>query len=330
MLYRAKGINRSSKMSHNEFKQMIQLSLYGELSDDRQKLLIAHLESCEECRMELEHQKKIMTLIADHKNLEVNEDLLKEARLQLRGALRQERNNMHSFNSFTNYILQLFSTPPRLAFGAVSVLILGIIIGSIFMGREKLIVNENDPKFTNASIFENDLRISNIQFIDSDPSDGEIDFTFDAAKQVHFKGNVNDPKVQSILTYAMLNDQNPGSRFNSINVMDSYGKVALDKDIKDALVTVAMTDNNQGVRREALKLLNRSALDESIKQANLFVLLNDSSSALRIEALNALIEAARSGHSLNQRDLDLVIKQAGQDNNNYIKLKSKTLLQEYN
>ena len=206
MLYRAKGINRSSKMSHNEYKQMIQLSLYGELSDDRQKLLIAHLESCEECRMELEHQKKIMTLIADHKNLEVNEDLLKEARLQLRGALRQERNNKHSFNSFTNYILQLFSTPPRLAFGAVSVLILGIIIGSIFMGREKLIVNENDPKFTNASIFENDLRISNIQFIDSDPSDGEIDFTFDAAKQVHFKGNVNDPEVQSILTYAMLRE----------------------------------------------------------------------------------------------------------------------------
>jgi hypothetical protein len=330
MLYRAKGINRSSKMSHNEFKQMIQLSLYGELSDDRQKLLIAHLESCEECRMELEHQKKIMTLIADHKNLEVNEDLLKEARLQLRGALRQERNNKHSFNSFTNYILQLFSTPPRLAFGAVTVLILGIIIGSIFMGREKLIVNENDPEITNASFFENDLRISNMQFIDSDPTDGQIEFTFDAVKPVLFKGSVNDPEVQSILTYAMLNDQNPGSRFNSINVMDSYEKAEIDREIKDALVTVVMTDNNQGVRREALKLLNRSTLDESIKQANLFVLLNDSSSALRIEALNALIDATKRGHYLNQNDVDLVLKQARQDNNNYIKLKSKTLLQEYN
>ncbi|MGB5288006.1 MAG: zf-HC2 domain-containing protein [Ignavibacteriaceae bacterium] len=317
-------------MNHNEFKQMIQLSLYGELSDNQQKLLITHLESCEECRTELKQQKKIMMLIADHKNVEVNEDLLKEARLQLRGALRQERNSADSFNSFANYILKLFSTPPRLAFGAVSFLILGIIIGSIFIGREKPIASDNNTEFTHASIFENDLRISNMQFIDSDPSDGEIDFTFDAVKKVRFKGDVNDPKVQSVLTYAMLNDQNPGSRFNSINVMESYGKVALDKDIKDALVTVAMTDNNQGVRREALKLLNRSALDESIKQANLFVLLNDSSSALRIEALNALIEAARSGHSLNQKDLDLVIKQAGQDDNNYIKLKSKTLLQEYN
>lgn len=317
-------------MSHNEFKQLIQLSLYSELSDDKQKLLMSHLKSCEECRMELEQQKKIMMLIADHKNLEVNEELLKEARMQLRGALRQERNNENSFNSFTNSILHLFSTPPRLAFGAVSILILGIIIGSIFIGREKLIVTEKDPEFSNASVFDSDLRISNMQFIDSDPTDGEIEFTFDAAKQVHFKGSVNDPKVQGILTYAMLNDQNPGSRFNSINVMDSYEKAALDKEIKDALVTVVMTDNNQGVRREALKLLNRSPFDESIKQANLFVLLNDSSSALRIEALNALIYAAKSGHSLNKKDLDLVIKQAGQDNNNYIKLKSKTLLQEYN
>lgn len=316
-------------MSHNEFKQMIQLSLYGELSDGKQKQLISHLESCEECRMELEQQKKLMMLIADHKNLEVNEELLKEARMQLRGALRQERSNKTSL-SFSKYISQLFSTPPRLAFGAVSVLILGIILGSIFLGKEKVIVTEREPDFSTVSFAQNDLRISNVQFIDSDPTDGEIEFTFNTVKQMHFKGNVNNPKVQSILTYAMLNDQNPGSRFNSINVMDSYKKSALDKDIKDALVTVVMTDNNQGVRREALKLLNRVNFDESVKQAYLFVLLNDSSSALRIEALNALIEATKNGHSLDRNDLDLVVKQANQDDNNYIKLKSKTLLQEYN
>jgi len=317
-------------MSHNEFKQMIQLSLYGELSDDKQKKLISHLESCEECRLELEHQKKIMMLIADHKNLEVNEELLKEARIQLRGALRQERNNRSSVYSFTNYIFQLFSTPPRLAFAALSVLILGIIIGSNFIGRGEITAPEKNPEFTNASMFDNDLRISNVQFIDSNPTDGEIEFTFEAAKQVHYKGSVNDPRVQSFLTYAMLNDQNPGSRLNSINAMDTYKKLSLDKEVKNALITVVMTDKNAGVRREALKLMNRTAFDESLKQAYLYVLLNDSSSALRIEALNALIEANKNGHSLDRNDLDLVVKQANQDDNNYIKLKSKTLLQEYN
>jgi len=147
---------------------------------------------------------------------------------------------------------------------------------------------------------------------------------------VRLKGSVNDPKIQSILTYAMLNDQNPGSRLNSINAMDSYGNISLDKDVKDALVTVVMADNNPGVRREAIKLLDRVGYDESVKQAYLYVLLNDSSSALRIEALNALIDAAKKGHTLNQNDVDLVIKQVSNDNNNYIKLKSKTLIEEFN
>ena len=317
-------------MSHNEFKQLIQLSLYGELSEEKQKKLISHLQNCEECRMELEQQKNIMKLITDHKNLEVDEDLLKEARLQLRGALKQERNEEVSFSSFKNYILQFFSTPPRLALGAISILIIGLAVGSIFLGRERLIIKEHQPGFTNASLMQNDLRVSNLQFIDSDPSDGEIEFTFNAEKQIHYKGSVNDPNVQNFLTYAMLNDQNPGSRLNSINVIDSYKSVSLDKEIKNALITVVMTDKNPGVRREALKLLNRSSFDGSTKQAYLFVLLHDSSSALRIEALNSLIEANKSGHSLDRNDLDLIIKQANQDDNNYIKLKSKTLLEEYN
>jgi hypothetical protein len=317
-------------MNHNEFKQMIHLLHYGELSDDKQKKLISHLEVCEECKLELENQKKIMMLIADHKNLEVNEDLLKEARIQLRGALRQEKTKEVFFSSISGFILQFFSTPFKLALGAVSVWIIGIIIGSLFSGKGKVIVNDNGANFSTAAFVQNDLKISNVQFIDSDPSDGEIEFTFDAEKQIRYKGSVNDPKVQNFLTYAMLNDRNPGSRLNSINMIDTYKKVSLDKEIKNALITVVMTDKNAGVRREALQVLNRYPFDESIKQAFLFVLLHDSSSALRIESLNSLIEANRNGHSLDQKDLELVIKQTNQDDNNYIKLKSKTLLQEYN
>lgn len=317
-------------MKHNEFKQMIQLSLYGELSEIKQKQLIEHINSCNECRSELEQQRNILMLLSENQKNEVNEEVLREARMQLRGALRQQRKDRLSVTSVTNNFLQLFSTPPRMAFGAITTLVIGLIIGSVFLGMEKVIIKENEPEVNNISLFQNDSRISNMQFIDSDPSDGEIEFTFEVSKQVLYKGNVSDPKVQNLLTYAMLNDQNPGSRLNSINVIDSYKKVVIDDDIKEALVTVVMADKNQGVRGEALKLLNNSGFDESVKQANLYVLLNDSSSALRIEALNALINATKSGHTLNKEDVNLVIQQANQDDNNYIKLKSKTLLQEYN
>jgi hypothetical protein len=143
------------------------------------------------------------------------------------------------------------------------------------------------------------------------------------------KGKVNDDKYAVILTYAMLNEQNPGSRLNSINAMETGRQGSFDKDVRDALVTVVMTDNNPGVRREALQLIKKLGYDEQIKQALLYVILKDSISGLRIEALNALIDAAKDGHSLNQKDKELFVQKVRYDSNNYIRLKSKTLLEEY-
>jgi hypothetical protein len=127
----------------------------------------------------------------------------------------------------------------------------------------------------------------------------------------------------------MLNEQNPGSRLNSINAMETGGQVSFDKEVEDALVTVLMTDNNPGVRREALQLIKKLGYDERTKQAFLYVILNDTSSGLRIEALNALIDAAKEGHQLNQEDKELFVQKVKYETNNYIRLKSKTLLQEY-
>jgi hypothetical protein len=43
-----------------------------------------------------------------------------------------------------------------------------------------------------------------------------------------------------------------------------------------------------------------------------------------------LIDAAKNGHSLNPNDVNLVIQKTNNDNNDYIRIKSKTLLEEYN
>ena len=85
-------------------------------------------------------------------------------------------------------------------------------------------------------------------------------------KPVTLKGRVDDPKIQSILTYSMLNEQNPGSRFNSINAMFSEKPIKFDEDVKNALITVVMTDENPGVRREALRLMKKLPNDEDVKK----------------------------------------------------------------
>lgn len=318
-------------MKHNEYKQLLQLSLFGELKSEEQKILKEHLLICEECRTELEDQKNLLELISGKKKQIVDEKVLSAARYQLRGALRSEQSNKNIFNSAAENISQFFTNPLKIAFAGITLLVIGIMIGSLFFGRSSQLQftgqQNGDSRF--ASLTE-DISISNVRFVDSDASDGEVEFTFEASRPVRLKGKVNDPQIQSVLTYAMLNEQNPGSRLNSINAMDTETPVQYDNDVKDALITVLMTDENPGVRREALKLMSKFHYDESIKQTLLYVVANDTVSGLRIEALNSLIEAGNQGYKLNNEEINLFRERLQKDENPYIKLRSRTILQEYN
>jgi len=318
-------------MKHNEYKQLLQLSLFGELTSREKDILKEHLQTCDECIRELEDQKNLLELISGKKKAEVSDKVLSAARYQLRGALRSEKNNANIFGSISGGFARLFTTPLKVAVTSVAILLIGILIGS------QLLSKPSNEQFTNQSNGDNrfaslseDISITNLRFIDSDAADGEVEFTFEASRPVRLKGNVSDPQIQGVLTYAMLNEQNPGSRLNSINAMDTKLTTKYDQDVKNALVTVVMTDKNPGVRREALKLMSKFPYDENIKQAILYVITNDSVSGLRIEALNSLIEAANKGYKLDSEELNLFRNKIEQDENPYIKMRSKTILQEYN
>ena len=318
-------------MKHNEYKQLLQLSLFGELKSEEQLKLKEHLLSCEECGAELEYQKNLLELISGREKADVDGKVLSAARYQLRGALRSEKANKNIFGSTIDSVAQFFTTPLKFAVVSATMLLFGVLIGSLLFskssGEELVTQNGNENRF--ASLSE-EISISNLRFIDSDASDGEVEFTFQASRPVRLRGKVNDPQIQSVLTYAMLNEQNPGSRLNSINAMDTEVPMKYDQDVKNALITVVMTDKNSGVRREALKLISKFPYDESVKQTFLYVITKDTVSGLRIEALNSLIEAGSQGNKLNQDDLNLFRQKLQQDDNPYIKLRSKTILQEYN
>ena len=317
-------------MNHNEIKKLIRLSLYGELTNEEQSVLELHLKDCDECRNELEQQRNLLSLISDKKN-EVDDNLLIEARAQLRGAIRNERQRKGYLDNVIQFLNDFITIPFRLALSGAALLAIGFFVGYLFYGSptiETIIMpNKTNTEFP---VFQDDVTISNISFIDSDPSDGEVEFTFVAMKPLYLKGRVDDPKIQSILTYSMLNEQNPGSRFNSINAMVSESPIKFDEDVKNALITVVMTDENPGVRREALKLMKKLPYDEDVKSALIYVLTSDTSSGLRIEAINTLVEAGKKGFTLNKNEIDLFKQKLQTDDNSYIRYRTKTILQEYN
>jgi HEAT repeat protein len=123
-----------------------------------------------------------------------------------------------------------------------------------------------------------------------------------------------------------LNEQNPGVRLQSINAM-TLQKVP-DREVKSTLITALKTDENAGVRKEALLALKNFSMDDDIKQAFLFVLTHDSNPGLRIAAINYLDSARVVGKGYDQDVLSVLREKMQSDDNNYIRLRAKAAIEE--
>ncbi len=315
-------------MDHKKYKEWIQLFLYDELAQKEKDELNNHLSDCNECSAELEKQKRFISVLKNTALPEPDQNLLSEARREFNAALKVEKSKRSSFSFPGINLSGFFFSPFRIAFSGSAVLAVGILIGFLLFNNQ----NENVIPFVEeedilSSLGDRSL-ITNLRFIDHDPSDGEIEFIVDAIKPVHIKGKVSDPQIQSVLTYSMLYEQNPGVRLNAINLIKTNAVQNNDEEIKAALVTVAKFDTNLGVRREALKLLRRFAFDSEVREALLYILLNDENSAMRIEAISSLKEISEKGTGFNQDEISAFKENLKKEENNYVKFQMRTALQE--
>jgi hypothetical protein len=314
-------------MEHKEIKELIHLFISEELNEADELKVQEHLAVCSECSNEYKNRQKLLRIINADK-LEADESLLQKSRAELHRALISEKNKSPFISIILNKIKTFFLIQYKPVFGSAAILIAGFILG-YFLNQNN--AENNLPISDGAdpySLLENNIKISNVRFIDNDLSDGSIEFEFDAIKPMRIKGGINDQKIQTILTHSMLNEENPGVRLNSITAMGNAGNNQLDDEVKNALINVAQYDENPGVKREALKLLREFPYDEKIKQALLYVLQNDSTAGLRIEAINSLVEAKKQGIKFDNDDLSIFKNKILEDENNYIRHQAKFVIEE--
>lgn len=317
-------------MNHDKFLEAIRSGTVDELNDKQKHEFEKHLEVCKECREEFEELQKLNSIFNQVKLAEPDEELLNEARMELKGALRRELSQKSVFSKMIEKIIHFFSSGPKIAFSGAIILLVGFFAGYLVFHSAKINLPEkpaNVTKVNEALLSSDNTRISNVRLINKDLQTGEIEFSFEASKPVHIKGNMNDPRIQNLLMYAMLNEPNPGIRLNTINAIDKDKPAEIDKDVKDALIKVAETDENAGVRRAALQLLKKFPLDNTIKKALLFILAKDPNSALRIEAINNLMDAKDKGASFNSEDIKVFKEKMRDDENNYIRYAAKTVVE---
>jgi hypothetical protein len=219
----------------------------------------------------------------------------------------------------------------KVALGGLAMLGVGMLLGRLVLMPSQHTPDLPAPSMEKVSTYlEGETRIANVKFINSDVSGGEVEFTFDAVSPVHIKGNINDDRVQKVLAHALINDQNPGVRLRSASAFSTQiQKLKLpDKEVKVALILALKTDDNPGVRKEALKALLSFPFDEEVKQAFLHVLMRDKNPALRIAAINSLDSVRVLGQPRDKDLLEVLKQRMTTDDNNYIRIRAKTVLEE--
>jgi len=321
-------------MNHQHYKDQLQLMLYDELSTQDRQDLEKHLEGCTECQAELAELKKFHSVLAQHAPAFVSDEILQEARHELRGALRTERIRQSVWEKLAERVRNLIQPQYKIAFGAVATLAVGVFLGYlVFAPRATERVTQQlttqAAKETSQPLKEN-TRITNVRFVNSDPSTGEVEFSFDAVKPVYMKGSVNDPDVQKVLAYALLNEQNPGVRLRSVDVIGSehLKSTGSEVEIKRTLIAALKSDDNPGVRKEALEVLEKFPFDDEIKRAFLDVLVHDNNSGLRIAAINALENARGEKLPIDPEVLNVFKERMQSDDNNYIRLRARAVVEE--
>ncbi len=315
-------------MNHEKYKQWMVLEHYKELSDKEKAELNSHLKECEPCMQEFELLKNDLKKIPNAFYVKNEEQILNDARNSLRRIIIEENSKPAHKNKSKN-LLSFFVLPKSgFAFGGAALFLLGFLFSFLILKNQNENPLQTKSNARNISYLNQEgMRLNNINFTYTNPNTGEIQVSFEAVKPVTVKGNIKDKNIQNILKYSMLEDKNPGTRLNTINLIKNDKSTQFDDEVKQAIITVVKYDQNPGVRMEALKFLSSLQLDKEVKQALLFVLMNDKNSAMRIGAINKLAEAVNKGLLL-QNDLKQLRKKLYTDKNNYVKLTVQKVLEE--
>ncbi len=322
--------------SHRKWEEWLELSQYGELSDTDQRQLDDHLASCEQCqayRVSLEAFRLAMDDAAPSRPGEAD---LREARGNLwsavtlsRPAPRYPKEWMDRFLTGLQRLTLNAYPSWRSVLGGAALLFVGLVAGYYLTvpgdRTTGLAAGFAAPGMDQTDLLTNDdVAISNVRFVDSDLSDGMLEIGFEAVRPVQIRGTVDDPGIQRVLTFTVLNEQNPGVRLRALNAVSASEDLHSAREIKDALVTALKTDSNAGVRGEAFNALTRYPFDEEIRDAMIHTLVFDENPALRINAINRLQDQVPASFD---EDLERVLRaRMVSDENAYIRTKARTVL----
>jgi hypothetical protein len=318
-------------MNDKRYNELMQIYLLNEISAEEKIELENYLLENDKAKKEFEEMKKLHRTFASNRPVPLSDRVLDESRQTLLRRIRAEETQESGFTKFINSIKNIFAANYKYALSGVATLAVGLFLGYMFFSpsQPRLMV-EDQNQFDIDKIRNGGIDISNIRFNNQFADNGDIEFSFNAVKPVTYKGNISDELTLKLLAMALISSDNPGIRLKSLNTIASQTvkNITPDAKIKSSMISALKTDENAGVRKEALNILMKYPFDDEIRDAFLFVLQNDRNSGMRVAAINALTDLKQQGKSIDQEIRNVLSKQAESAENNFIRLRAASLLQE--
>jgi hypothetical protein len=320
------------EMKHQHYKEWIQLSLYQELDEHELSLLNDHLAGCPECREELNRLRKFHNTLAHYKPNVAMENELINVRRSFRVRLHEFVEHPSAVQKMIERMEKFFPAPVRLTLSGALILAAGLVAGyMLFKAPAEKTLSIQPASLMHTSSAAGEIQITNVKFDERDEHTGNVDFTFDAVSPIHVHGNINDEYVQKVLARALLNEQNPGMRLRTVDMIGSKAEQTpnlMNAEVKAALIATLKHDPNPGVRRQALEVLSNYLPDTAVTRAFLYVLANEKNTSLVINAINLLDVSKFEHHPLSAELQTFLQHKVQSEGNQYVKIKATAALQE--
>jgi hypothetical protein len=275
-------------MNCESVTKLIPLYFYGELPPEEEDRLEQHLDTCAACARQAESQR-VLSAALDRREMQPSAALLAECRHDLmRGVYRQEASVLRPVQPAAHWArlhnglgAWLPSLGPwRMPLGASALLVLG------FVTARWTAPGAGGP-FSLASLTPENVvsSVRSVQPAHEGAQPGEVQIVVDETRRRVIFGKLNDSNIQRLMLAAAHDENNPGVRWESVDLLKSHSDSS---PVRELLLNRVAEDPNPGVRLKALDGLKTFTADPEVRKVLAQVLMHDGNPGVRIAAVDAL------------------------------------------